>query len=154
VTCTDSSQRDIPIREKSAGAVIFRLEAGQVLYLLLHYEEGHWGSAKGHMEKAETLEETARREVREETGLTDIRFQDGFKEEISYSFQGDKGTVRKTVVLLLAETPVRNIRLSDEHVDYGWFSYENALERTTYSDEKGVLIKANCFLLSLRSASP
>ena len=49
--------------------------------MLLHYEEGHWGCAKGHFEEDETAEQTARREIREETGLTDIRFIPGFKED-------------------------------------------------------------------------
>ena len=50
--------------EKSAGAVIFRKQNDAILYLLLHYEAGHWDLAKGHIEKGESLEETARREGR------------------------------------------------------------------------------------------
>ena len=49
--------------EHSAGAVIFRKENERPLYLLLHYEAGHWGCAKGHVENSETIEETARREI-------------------------------------------------------------------------------------------
>ena len=64
-------------REKSAGAIIFRTENGIKYYLLLHYapsepgKRGQWGFAKGHVEEGETEEETARREVAEETGIKD-----------------------------------------------------------------------------------
>jgi bis(5'-nucleosidyl)-tetraphosphatase len=127
--------------------VIFRSEAGKILYLLLHYEEGHWGSSKGHRENKETTQETALREIREETGITQIRFLEGFKEEVSYAFQGPSGPLNKSVVFLLAETPVSAVRLSDEHIDYGWLAYEEALKKITYADEKAVLQKAQRYLL-------
>jgi bis(5'-nucleosidyl)-tetraphosphatase len=151
VTYTDSPGQSTPGREYSAGAVIFRKEAGQILYLLLYYEEGHWGSAKGHVENRETTEETARREIREETGLTGIRFVSGFKEEVSYSFQGNQGAVHKSVVFLLAETYLSAIRLSTEHIDYRWLTYSEALEKITFADEKAILQKAQRFLLEQTS---
>ncbi len=49
-----------------AGVLIFD-ETGRVL--LQHRYDGHWGITGGAMELGETLEETARREVREETTL-------------------------------------------------------------------------------------
>jgi bis(5'-nucleosidyl)-tetraphosphatase len=135
-----------PGQQNSAGAVVFRKESGGILYLLLHYEEGHWGSPKGHRENGETPEKTARREIREETGLTLVRFEEGFRERISYSFQGPINMVRKSVIFLLAETPVSTVRLSDEHTQYCWLPYGEALEKITYSDEKAVLQKAAGYL--------
>jgi bis(5'-nucleosidyl)-tetraphosphatase len=132
--------------EHSAGTIIYRKEAGRVLYLLLHYEEGHWGASKGHVENAETTRETAAREVREETGLTDIRFIDGFREEIAYYFTGERGPVHKSVVFLLAEAPEGQVRLSCEHTEYLWLPFAEALEKTTFADEKSVLRKAGAFL--------
>lgn len=52
-------------KEKSAGAVIINDKK----VLLLHYSSGHWDFPKGHIEKGETELETAKREVKEETGL-------------------------------------------------------------------------------------
>ena len=69
------------IQEHSAGAVIFRNEPGKKLYLLLHYESGHWDFAKGHVEKGETIEQTIGRECEEETGIRDLEFIDGFSEK-------------------------------------------------------------------------
>jgi bis(5'-nucleosidyl)-tetraphosphatase len=128
--------------EHSAGAVIFRRAKDDILYLLLHYAEGHWGSPKGHTEKTETDEETARREIAEETGLTDISFVPGFKENFEYSFVGKKGLVNKTVTFFLAETGTKKITLSAEHTEADWLTYEQALERITFDNEKELFKKA------------
>ena len=56
-------------KEKSAGAVIFRMENGEPYYLLLRYYSGHWEFAKGHIEEGESNEETVKREIEEETGI-------------------------------------------------------------------------------------
>jgi bis(5'-nucleosidyl)-tetraphosphatase len=129
--------------EHSAGAIIFRKEGFQLYYLLLHYEEGHWGFAKGHIEKNETLAETARREIREETGLTDIRFIEGFKEPNRYVFSIKGQKVFKTVTFLLAETDTGKISLSWEHSGYEWSPYSAACEKITFQNEKKLLAKAH-----------
>jgi 8-oxo-dGTP pyrophosphatase MutT (NUDIX family) len=134
------------VYEHSAGAVIFRKENGQLLYLLLHYEEGHWGCSKGHTEKAETNQETARREIREETGLTDIRFIPGFQEDNQYIFMHKGEKINKTVTFLLAETHSTLITISNEHIDSAWLPYQQALERITFKSEKAMFIKAHEFV--------
>jgi bis(5'-nucleosidyl)-tetraphosphatase len=134
------------IYEHSAGAIIFRPEAEKLYFLLLHYEEGHWGSPKGHIEKDESIEDTARREIREETGLMDIEFIQGFKEKIQYYFFNKEGRVFKTVTFLLGKTGTRNIQISFEHTGFEWLFYPEALTRTTYKDEKKVLERAGVFL--------
>jgi bis(5'-nucleosidyl)-tetraphosphatase len=133
--------------EHSSGAIVFRKTPNTVWYLLLHYEEGHWGSSKGHIENNETLEETARREIREETGLTDIHFFEGFQEQNQYFYWKQGKRIFKTVTFLLAQTQTEEITLSFEHIGYAWLRYEDALERITFADEKRVLQKAHQFLL-------
>jgi 8-oxo-dGTP pyrophosphatase MutT (NUDIX family) len=128
--------------EHSAGAIVFRKESGEMFYLILHYEEGHWGYPKGHIEKKETLEETARREIREETGITDVEFISGFKELTKYFFVFEGQRIFKTVVFLLAKTHNKEIQLSFEHIGYAWLPYLEALERITFKDEKTLLEKA------------
>jgi bis(5'-nucleosidyl)-tetraphosphatase len=137
--------------EFSAGAIIFRREKGTLYYLLLHYGEGHWGSPKGHIEKDETLEDTARREIREETGITDIQFRAGFKEENKYYFTGSNGKIFKTVTFFVAETRTAEITLSFEHMGFIWLPYPEALDRVTYPNEKQVLQKAHRFILRYRT---
>lgn len=132
--------------QHSAGAIIYRKESGQIFYLLLHYEEGHWGSAKGHIEKMETIEETARREIREETGLKDIRFINEFKELNQYFFHTREGKVFKTVTFLLAETGTKEVKLSCEHIGFAWLPFEEAMKKITYKNEKQLLQKARDFI--------
>src|SRR5690606_18790830 len=59
-------------REVSAGGVVFRRD-GELRILLIRDPYDNWGLPKGHIEAGETAQETAEREVREETGLTDLR---------------------------------------------------------------------------------
>ncbi len=132
--------------EHSAGAIIFREEAGRTLFLLLHYEEGHWGASKGHIEKGESIEDAARREALEEAGINDLVFLPRFKETIRYFFQGEQGRVFKTVTFLLAETHTAKVTISFEHTGFEWLPFAEALNRTTYQDEKAVLEKAARFL--------
>ena len=58
------------IEETSAGIVIFRRENSKILFLLLHYPSGHWDFVKGKMEKGESVQQTAIRETKEETGIS------------------------------------------------------------------------------------
>ena len=133
--------------EKSAGAVIFRKEKGKIYYLLLQYGLGHWGFPKGHIEKGESLEDTVRRETKEETGLEDIEIVDGFKKWIKYFFKLKEKNIFKIVTYLLAETKTKEVKISWEHIGYKWIPYEKALEQLTFKNTKGVLKKANKFLI-------
>ena len=68
------------IEETSAGIVLFRKEESKILFLLLHYPSGHWDFVKGKMEQGESTHQTAVRETKEETGITDITFIENFEE--------------------------------------------------------------------------
>jgi bis(5'-nucleosidyl)-tetraphosphatase len=132
--------------EHSAGAVVFRQESGQVLYLLLHYEEGHWGYPKGHIEKGETIEQTVSREIREETGITELEVIDGFRELTKYFFIFEGQRIFKTVAFLLARAHTQQIKISSEHIGYEWLTYRDASERITFKDEKTLHRKADKFI--------
>ncbi|AFS81423.1 NUDIX hydrolase [Candidatus Nitrosopumilus koreensis AR1] len=134
------------IEETSAGIVLFRKEDSKNLFLLLHYPSGHWDFVKGKMEKGESTHETAIRETKEETGITDINFLDDFEEWIEYNFQYQKELVHKKVVFFLAETKTKQVNISHEHLDYTWMDYNTAMEKTTFDNAKTVLTKAQMLL--------
>jgi len=134
------------MRERSAGAVVYRVENGKPIYLLLHYEAGHWDFPKGNIEEGEKIEETVRREVREETGISDIQLVPGFKTKIKYFFKRDGQTVFKTVDFLIAKTAEKDVKLSFEHIGFEWLPFKEAMERLTYKTAKDLLVKVDEFL--------
>ena len=134
--------------QKSAGIVLFRNDSDKNEFLLLNYPQGHWDFVKGKIEQNETSHETALRETKEETGITNIEFVGGFEESVEYDFRFKKEDIHKKVIFFLAKTNEKNIKLSHEHNDYLWLEYNDALKKTTFENAKNVLIKANEFLSS------
>lgn len=135
------------VRERSAGAIIFRRMEGRIRYLLLHYcyKTYYWDFPKGNIERGEQEKDTVRREVKEETGLENIKFIDGFKEKISYFYRREGKTVFKTVTYFLVKSEEERVRLSEEHIGYEWVDYETAKSKLR-ENSKRVLEKANKFL--------
>jgi len=134
------------IDERSAGVVLFRVEEGQVYYLLLHYIEGHWDFPKGHIEPGESIEDTIRRELKEETGIEDLTLIPGFSKQIYYKFRRDGDLRSKCVEYRLGKTGCAGVTLSPEHKGYGWYVYYNAIRRVTYPNARDVLRSAERFL--------
>lgn len=131
--------------EKSCGVLVFR-GAEPRLYLLLHYEEGHWDFPKGHVEAGEGEKDAALRELAEETGISKVELLGGFRERIEYSYERDGKTWHKEVFFFLGRTEREAVRLSHEHVGHAWLPHDAALERLTYDNAKGLLKKAEDFL--------
>ena len=131
--------------EVSAGIILFN-EFDERKFLLLNYPSKHWDFVKGKMEKGETPHETALRETNEETGITDIEFLEGFKEEIEYYFRADNQDIHKKVIFFLGKTKTTDIILSHEHLDFIWLDYNNALDKITYKNAKDLLKKSKEFL--------
>ena len=143
-------------KEKSAGALIYRIQNNIPYYLLLHYHSGHWEFAKGHIEEGENPEEAAKREVEEETGIKDLKIIPGFKEYIKYFFRNNydlKGEAKKKapwifklVVVYLAETCTEDVKISNEHIGFVWLPYQEAMKKLTFKNAKNLLKKANNIL--------
>jgi len=137
--------------EKSAGAVIFKTNK-ETEYLLLHYPSSakaprdYWDFPKGQNEKGEKLEETIKREVKEETGIKNIKLVENFKETIKYFFRHEGKNVLKFVTFFLAETKIEEVKISQEHIGYKWLSYPEALNFLTFNNAKKILKKANDYL--------
>ena len=134
------------IEETSAGIILFRKEDSKILFLLLHYPSGHWDFIKGKMEEGESTHETAIREAKEETGITDITFLENFEEWIKYDFQYQGELVHKKVVFFLAETKTKEVMISHEHLNYTWMDYYTSMEKTTFDNAKTVLTRAQMLL--------
>jgi 8-oxo-dGTP pyrophosphatase MutT (NUDIX family) len=135
------------VDERSSGAVVFYMEGiSEPEYLLLHYTAGHWDFPKGNIEAGENEKQAALREIREETGITDIEFIDGFRKKIGYRYRHDRRLILKEVVLFLAQAHTRQITLSHEHIGFAWRNYQDAMQQLTYLNAKNLLSSAKNFL--------
>ncbi|MBA1146714.1 NUDIX domain-containing protein [Ectothiorhodospiraceae bacterium WFHF3C12] len=119
------------IRVRSAGVAVVRWEGGQWRYLLLRAFQ-YWDFPKGQVESGETWLEAARREVREETGITDLRFHWG--EDYVETGPYARGKLAR---YYLAETDQTDVVLGiapelgrPEHQEYRWVDYDQALALT------------------------
>ena len=130
----------------SAGVVLFNENNSTRKYLLLNYPTGHWDFIKGGIESGETPRQTAIRETKEETGISDIEFIDGYKEEIEYFFRVNNHDIHKTVIFFLGRTKSSNIILSHEHHDFVWLDYQSALKKLTYDNAIDLLKKSELLL--------
>ncbi len=133
-------------REHSAGIIIFRRIQDKKLYLLLHYEAGHWGLPKGHVEYGESDTEAALREVTEETSLYNIDIDQNFKEELKYMFHRGDTKILKTVTFFLGETNQEDVEISKEHKDHKWLPFNMAYKMLTFESAKEILNKAEDYL--------
>lgn len=125
--------------ERSAGAVVYRRAGAARVYLLLKYPAGHWDFPKGNIEKGEEPLQTMRREVREETGLTEITPFEGYRHVIEYFYMRDGRRIHKEVIFFLVESAQKNVTLSFEHQDYAWLGFAEAMKLVTYSNSKKLL---------------
>lgn len=107
--------------QKSCGAIVFKREKGENKYLILFQKNSHsFSFPKGHMEMGESEEETAIREVREETGY-DLCLMDGFREEIKYKISEIK---EKMLVLFLSEVFTSPTLQKSEIESFQWVNKE------------------------------
>lgn len=132
--------------ERSCGAIVYRKINDEYRYLVIkNKRSAHWSFPKGHVELGETDEDTARREVLEETGLH-IDIIDGFMATSEYLIQG---RVEKTVNIYVASTVDTNTKIQESEIeDYSWLNYESIQKRLKFENDKKILTDARDFLIS------
>lgn len=131
---------------KSAGIITYFIKDNKPLYLLLHHTAGHWDFPKGTMEPGETKEETAIRELYEETGLK-ADLDTAFEATSNYFYTHyTHGIIPKTVYYFVGQTDTQEVVLSHEHTDYVWLPYREALEKITHDRSKKILEEADNYI--------
>lgn len=127
------------VTEKSAGAIVF-FAGDPVEFLLLRAK--YWEFPKGLIELKESEQEGAVREVREETGL-DISLVSDFRESIDYVYRRKDGTpVKKQVVYFLGKAKTRDFKISWEHQEARWLTFEQAMKTLEYENSRALFEKA------------
>jgi 8-oxo-dGTP pyrophosphatase MutT (NUDIX family) len=129
-------------RATSAGGVVHRTVDGVIEILLVHRRTPVlWALPKGTPDAGETLDETAIRETREETGI-DVAIEASLG-SIRYFFV--RGTTRfhKTVHFFLMRPIGGAIELHDEEFDeVRWAPVEEALALMNHATERSVVERA------------
>jgi len=131
------------IHEKCCGAVVYKIEEEQLFFLVERMVKGHTSIPKGHVEGNETEEETALREIREETNL-EVRLDTVFRHDVCYS--PEEG-VRKTVIFFVAEPVTSDMKRQESEVaGLEWLPFEEVIDSVTYDSVREVLIHAAIYL--------
>ena len=129
--------------ETSCGVVLVNYGA----VLLLQYPQGHWDLPKGHVEDDDSDRvATMRRELAEETGISDVTVLNGFEERSEYGFRHKGKRKTKEVYWFVAETETMEVNLSHEHRGYLWLDWDQALETITHDETRSVVRLAQRFV--------
>lgn len=130
----------------AAGIVTYIIENGAIRYLILHHNAGHWGFPKGRREEGENDQQTALRELHEETGLIIKDFDSVFRLSSSYEVLLNNEYVPKTVTYFVGQPVDTNVLLSDEHDQFAWCTFQEAIDLLTHVSSKELLIKVNAHI--------
>lgn len=134
------------IQVNSAGAIIYYNDNGELKFLLLQYIGKYWEYARGHVEKGETKEKAAKREIFEEAGLKNLSFIEGFQTKSVFQYEYKKKKYNKEVALFLAESKSNKVKISHEHIGYIWLPAKKALKKITFDNSKKAFKDALDFL--------
>ncbi|MGA2130250.1 MAG: NUDIX domain-containing protein [Candidatus Pacearchaeota archaeon] len=110
-----------------------------------------WEFTKGGIEKGETKEQTARRELMEETGRKAIKikkFNYSGKYRYNKKFPTRIGMVGQTFTLFAAEVKKGLVTISrKEHSRHKWVSYSQAMKMLKFADQRKSLRIVNSWLM-------
>ncbi|HSH31254.1 MAG TPA: NUDIX domain-containing protein [Candidatus Saccharimonadales bacterium] len=133
---SDTPQR--AVREYTAGGVVYRRTASNSVDILMIQDKlGRWSIPKGHVEEGEQLEQTALREVREETGLRQLKIRDKL-DKIYFFYRKEGKLIFMTTYVFLMEalgnTDALKPELGEGITAAAWFPQAEALELIEYKD--------------------
>lgn len=129
------------VYEKSCGAVVYhKTSQDDVKVLLVKNHNGKcWTFPKGHVEKNETEQQTAIREIKEETGL-DVQIEPDFRQTSIYR---PFGKIKKKVVFFLAKADESIVSMQQSEIDYYlWVTIPDALKMCSHENDVKILYEA------------
>ena len=132
-----SAKNGRAVREYTAGGVVFRHRDGDIDILMIQDRLGRWTIPKGHVEPGEKIEQTAVREVTEETGLTDLKLGEKL-DKLHFFYRKEGKLIFMTTYVFLMEALGDNDAVIPEDsegiVDARWFPQTEALRLIEYRD--------------------
>lgn len=127
------------VREYTAGGVVYRHKDGTTQILMIQDKLGRWSIPKGHVEEGESLEQTAEREIGEETGLTQLRVIEKL-DKLHFFYRKDGKLIFMTTFVFLIEalgdTDAVIPESSEGIADAKWFDADKAVELIEYKETR------------------
>ena len=122
--------------------ILYKLNKKNINYLILKRAEGWigWELLKGGVNNSETFSETAKREVKEESGLDVEVFQS--KEESIFYSEKNNIKIQHLMKVFFGKVVSEDIKLSEEHSDFKWLALNDAIN-LLFDDLKELLKKVN-----------
>lgn len=140
------------VKDQSFGIVPIFKKQGDYLYCVVQHAGEHWGFPKGHPNPGESEEESARRELWEETGITEVDIIPSASFNHSYFFEKDGITYDKSVKYLLGlvSNTITSIpeEFKSEISQIKWLPYAELRELITYENAKVLLDEVNEYVIS------
>ncbi len=133
------------------GVVIYR---GKILLLFKNYHDRYhgWVLPKGTVEPDEKFEDTATREVKEESGANGTIVK--YIGDSTYVFKTPEGTINKTVhwFLMAGDSYFSKPQREEFFTDSGFYKYHEAIYLLKYDNEREILEQAYAEYTSLKKA--
>lgn len=126
------------VREPTAGGIVFRRDpkdVAKIQILLLQDSKNRWTIPKGHIEEGESPRQAAEREIREETGLQQMKVLNWLG-KINFRYRRANSLVLMTTEIYLVEAKGQSGKIKPEKWMNGisWLSSQEALDKIEYED--------------------
>ncbi len=135
---------ELPIKVEG---IIFKKENGKIQYLLLKrisQDGGFWQPMTGTVRDGEKVKDCLIRETEEETSI--VQYVQIIENIHTFEYKNSENKTITEYVFGIEVNDDAGVKISDEHDEFEWCSFKNALEKLEKSNNKDAFIKLDRIL--------